>query len=236
MPHPSPYSDLPHAWVHVQLAGIRAAGPHVTYEGSSCEDLPPIPIELDDACQWLIRHGTEHEEALDKYERDLQPSNVEKLAAERNLELPQSFRRFMTSPQLQRRVRSCTACYLDPGERVVDTTGTMAGHLIHFLSDQQSCMHWYLHLAEDGQAAVLTSPYLYCYYIDDPEWPGYPTIALEKIDLRELEFSYCASSFSEFLYRFWIENEIWYAIEYDNRPLKPLELQYVNHYKIGKAQ
>ena len=83
---------------------------------------------------------------------------------------------------------------------------------------------------------MLTSPYLYCYYIDDPEWPGYPSIAQEEIDLRRLEFFYCASSFSEFLYRFWIENEIWFAIEDDKRPLKTLELQYVNHYKIGKAQ
>lgn len=139
----NPYSDLPRAWVHVQLPGVRAEGPHVTYETSAYEELPPIAIELDDDCQWLVDHGTEYKGALDQYERDLQPSNVEKLAAERNLELPKSFRRFMTSPELQRRVRSCTACYLDPGERVVETTGMIAGHLIHLLSDQQSCMHWY---------------------------------------------------------------------------------------------
>ena len=152
-----------------------------------------------------------------------QPANVEKLAAERNLEPSKSFRRFMTSPELQRRVRSCTACYLDPGQRVVETTGMIAGHLMHFLSDLQSFMHWYLHLAGGGWAAVLTSPNLYCYCIDDPEWPGYPSVAHEQIDLRGLEFFYCAPSFSEFLYRFWIENEIWFALVYDKRPLKPLE-------------
>src|SRR5690349_21320072 len=119
MPHLSPYSDLPRAWVHVQLPGIRASGPAATYEASVYEDLPPIPMELDEDCQWLIDYGNAHEEALDKHEGDLQPSNLEKLAAERNLELPKSFRWFMTSPDLQRRVRSCTACYLDPGQRAV---------------------------------------------------------------------------------------------------------------------
>jgi len=32
-------------------------------------------------------------------------------------------------------------------------------------------------------------------------------------------------------YRLWIENEIWFALAYDKRPLTPLELEYVNHYK-----
>ena len=236
MSHSDPWSDLPRAWVHIQLPGHRAAPQHATYETSSYDDLPPIPIELDDDCRWLIQHGTEHDGALDEYERDLQPANVEKLAAERNLELPRSFRRFMTSPELQSRVRSCTDCYLDPGERTVEVTGPVAGHLMHFLSDSQSCAHWYLHLAGGGQEVVLTSPDLYCYRIDDPEWEDYPTCSLETVDLRQQEFVYCAPRFSEFLYRFWIENEIWFALQYDRRPLMPLELQYVNHYKAKKTR
>src|SRR5262249_16816986 len=160
---------------HVQLPGIRASGPHVTYESSSYDQLPPIPIELDDDCRWLIEHGTKYSGGLAQYERDLQPATVEKLAAERNLELPKSFRRFMSSPELQSRVRSCTDCYLDPGERVVEVTGPFAGHLIHFLSDSQSCAHWYLHVIDGGQTAVLTSPHLYCYRIDNPEWLDHPS-------------------------------------------------------------
>jgi len=54
----------------------------------------------------------------------------------------------------------------------------------------------------------------------------------ERVDLSGLDFAYCAPSFSEFLYRFWIENEIWFALEDDasRRPLNALELNYVRHY------
>ena len=83
---------------------------------------------------------------------------------------------------------------------------------------------------------MLTSPHLYCCRIANPEWLDQPSCGLEKIDLRGLEFAYCAASFSEFLYRFWIENEIWYAVEYDKRPLEPLEVDYVNHYATKKTR
>ena len=62
----------------------------------------------------------------------------EELATQSNLALPHSFRRFMISQDLQSRVCSCTDCYLDPGQRIVETTGSLQGHLIHFLSDSQS--------------------------------------------------------------------------------------------------
>jgi hypothetical protein len=43
-----------------------------------------------------------------------------------------------------------------------------------------------------------------------------PACRLERIDLNGLEFAYCAPSFSEFLYRFWIENEIWHALQHES--------------------
>jgi len=64
---------------------------------------------------------------LDRYERDIQPPNVEKLALAAHVELSRSFRRFMISAELQSRVRSCTDCYLDPGERIVETIGSIRG-------------------------------------------------------------------------------------------------------------
>ena len=45
----------------------------------------------------------------------------------------------------------------------------------------------------------------------------------EHVDLSGLDFAYCAPSFSEFLYRFWIENEIWFALE-DDASRRPLTL------------
>jgi hypothetical protein len=61
---------------------------------------------------------------------------------------------------------------------------------------------------------------------------GSRILLVERVDLSGIEFACCASSFSEFLYRFWIENEIWYSLIDDDsqRPLKTFEQAYVNHY------
>ena len=40
----------------------------------------------------------------------------------------------------------------------------------------------------------------------------------------------CADSFSEFLYRFWIENEIWYDLSDPPSELTTEQQRYVEHY------
>ena len=142
----------------------------------------------------------------------------------------------MTHPELQSRVRSCTDCYLDPGERIVETIGSIPGHLLHFLSDSQSCSHWYLHILPEGASAVLASPNQYGLIVENSNWIGNPACRLDRIDVSGLEFAYSARSFSEFLYRFWIENEIWFALVDKRKPrsLNALELNYVEHYAINK--
>lgn len=235
----APWSSLLRGWIHVQLPGYRELPEYHTYDGFALDELPPIPIELDDDCAWLMSHGTPYSHGgLNLYERNIQPATVQHLALGARLGLPPSFQRFMNSPQLQSRVRSCTDCYLDPGERIVETVGSIPGHLVHFLSDSQSCAHWYLHILPNGVTAVLESPDLYCYQIEHSDWIENPACRLERIDLNGLVFVYCAPSFSDFLYRFWIENEIWYALEDEasRRPLKKLELGYVNHYAAQKSR
>ena len=229
----APWSSLRRSWIHIQLPGFRSGPAYQTYESSPFDELPPIPIQLDEDCNWLMKYGTVRAEAgLHRYERNLHPEDVVPLAQQANLPLPASFIRFMTSAELQSRLRSCTDCYLDPGERIVETTGALSGRLIHFLSDFQYCAHWYLHLLPDGSHAVLTSQDPYCYLAETSEWIENPACRLERINLDGLDFAYCARSFSEFLYRFWIENEIWYALTEKSMPLslQPLELEYVRHY------
>ena len=119
--------------------------------------------------------------------------------------LSQSFTRFMSSLEMQSRVGSCTACYLDPGHRIVQTIGAIEGSLLHFLSDSQSCTHWYLRVLRNGDYTVLESDDLYCYQIENSEWIENPSCRLERIYLTGLDFAYCAPSFSHCLYRFWLE-------------------------------
>jgi hypothetical protein len=233
----SPWSALPHRWVHIQLPGYRQLPEHHTYESSRLTDLPPIPIRLDNECEWLRSYGQVHAHGgLNQYERDIQPSLVVQLEQRAQIELPKSLRLFMTDPDLQSRVRSCTDCYLDPAERIVETISSIPGQLVHFLSDSQSCSHWYLHILPEGDSAVLASPDLYGLKVENSDWIENPSCRLERIDLSRLEFAYCAPSFSEFLYRFWIENEIWFALadKRKPRPFNALELDYVEHYADKK--
>jgi hypothetical protein len=74
----NPWSSLPRCWLHIQLPGYRVLPEFHTYEGSQLEELPLIPIEMDDDCEWLMRHGTSYDRGgLDRYERDIQPCTVE---------------------------------------------------------------------------------------------------------------------------------------------------------------
>jgi len=225
-----PWSALPQRWVHIQLPGYRQLPQHHTYESSALADLPPIPVELGEGCEWLRRSGQSYShEGLDQYERDIQPPFVELLAQRAKVDLPSSFRLFMTDSDLQSRVRSCTDCYLDPGERVVETNGSIAGHLVHFLSDSQSCAHWYLHILPSRETAVLESSDLYCLQVENSRWIENPACHLERIDITRQNFVYCAPSFSDFLYRFWIENEIWFALV-QGGSLTKLAKEYLHHY------
>ena len=104
---------------------------------------------------------------------------------------------------------------------------TREGWLIHFLSDQQWVLHWLLFVGTDGSEAVLVteSPLGF----EDER-------ASTSVDEATLDGGVCASSFSEFLYRFWIENEIWFRVvepDGDEPPESPLsdeQRAYAAHY------
>jgi hypothetical protein len=222
-----PWSSLPHIWTSVGLPGFEVV---TTYQGYRLEEMPAIPIELDTELEWLRRNGTSRPglglDQLDEYARPQPAATAIDLAHAAGVRLPASFCRFMTSSDLQSRVRSCTDCYLDPGQRVVETTGSHPGHLMHFLSDSQSCAHWYLHILASGDSAVLESDDLYCYSIENSDWIENPACRLERIDVTSLNFNFCAPSVDDFLFRFWIENEIWWAPD-EGRTLSALELAYL---------
>ena len=225
-----PWHALPNFWVGIGLPGLEHES---TYQGYSLDRMPSVPIDLDDGIEWLRVHGTarpgEGLDRLDEFVCPLPAAAIIELSKQSDLALPASFSRFMNSADLQSMVRSCTDCYLDPGQRVVETIGSIPGHLVHFLSDSQSCAHWYVHILLNGCSAVLESPDLYCYQIENSDWMENPACRLERIDLEEVQMHFCAPTFSEFLFRFWIENEIWYALNGDaaKRPLSSLENAYL---------
>jgi hypothetical protein len=91
---------------------------------------------------------------------------------------------------------------------------------VRFLNDQQGVLFWYLALGKAGDEGVVVSNDL----LDaDEPW-------LE--DPHERQIYFCARSFEEFLYRFWLESEIYFRSQ-DGTPLTPAMQRYASHYREG---
>lgn len=96
--------------------------------------------------------------------------------------------------------------------------------LVRILSDQQYCACWYLYLRPSGETLVV--------FDVDPVEPPY----------RDLEgflsgaLSWCASSFEEFAYRYWIENRLWAALhDRGSADLSPDLAEYLDHYEPDRT-
>jgi hypothetical protein len=93
--------------------------------------------------------------------------------------------------------------------------------LIPFFEDGASgSFMWYLYLDKDGRHCVVGSHHFFD-QSGNQAWIG--TLP------RGTWF--CAASFQEFVYRIWIESEIWYASSMERRPFSPAEQAYVDHYR-----
>jgi hypothetical protein len=107
---------------------------------------------------------------------------------------------------LYKRVPSCTGCYYDLGARLIPIPEHVGPErLLRFLNDQQACYLWYLLLEPGGGHKVARAWSEW----QDEQPPG--AQSLEDVSTpRDIEI--CASSFEEFIKRFWIENTIWFAV------------------------
>jgi hypothetical protein len=147
-------------------------------------------------------------------------------AAQVSLTLPTAFVRFLASADLQRRVPSATAGYVDlPGQIVPSLFGD-GGYLLRFLNDQPWGLPWYLYLTHDREHAALVSPHLLGENVGDEPGPDDSDLGIDAL-LRDTYV--CARDFESFLHRFWLENRTWFALT-RGRELDPEQQDYVRHY------
>ncbi|MEV6350860.1 hypothetical protein [Actinoplanes sp. NPDC051851] len=201
-------------WWGIDLADVEARPNVGTYGNYEHRALPPLPFELTGDFAWLAGQRKHREWPIgeDGYTGGLK--KLIKRCAKRGLTLPPSFVTFMSTPKLQKRVRSSTACYLDLAEKPVPMPAAQ-GHLITFLADQQGCLYWYLYLADNGAGhAVVSSEDHYA--------------EVEPDGTEGIEF--CAESFEEFIARYWLENEIWFAENEGDEMPEPCR-RYVESYR-----
>jgi uncharacterized protein (TIGR02996 family) len=217
--NPTPF---PGWWWFVRLEGYRDIDD--TYAPFRYESLPPLPVKaLGRGFQWLNKGKEKRQQgAWDrKWQKKLDQLGGQ--AAELGLTLPRVFHEFMGNEGLRRRVRSCTDCYFTWPRRIVESPAGEGGYLLRFYSDSQDCLHWYLYLSRPKYHCVVASEGLF----GGDDWAEDD----EDIDDESGEFWFCAPSFEAFVYRSWIENEIWYALSHDHDPLTAEEEAYLSHYR-----
>jgi hypothetical protein len=225
---PTPHTPFEPGWWSFDLGRYRPC------DGTYClfpyESLPPIPAP-DETLSWLAPLGAPIDRQMEVHRNPpaargkLEP--IVTAAAELGLTLPDAFVRLMAAPDLQDRIPSCTACTFELGDRIIPCPGSAGGYIVRFLRDQQDCVMWYLYLTPAGEHCVLAFPGDLESFVD-------AAAAGQAVDLAAVirHIWVCAPSFAAFIYRFWLENTIWFKLGGDEKaPLTAAERRYLEHYE-----
>jgi hypothetical protein len=225
-------------WIGSNLKGIREFEKLSTYNMFSFEDLPPINQELTNDFHWLksaiksteLRNQEliflEDIRILDcikgvDYSEDIK--KIEEQLCEFGIELPKEISNFFCLPEVNCRIRSSTDNFYELGDFIEIISADQTYYMLHFYSDSQYCMLWYICFREDGSHFIVATHKLYGHkysfnyneeFKEDSHFIGY----------------YCANSFKEFIYRYDIEQRIWFKINWYKDELNEDEQEYVNHY------
>ncbi len=208
-------------WWGTDLGRYRAC------DGTYCffpyESLPPL-TNFDGTLSWLgaLPDHLDHEMEVHRNDPS-ERGQIDALAGQARqlgLTLPPAFVELMGSSELQDRIPSCTACYFKLSERIIPCPASEQGYILRFLNDQQDVLLWYLYLTP-GDARVIVSPY----ELDDGEEltdVGRSNVLSQSV--------VCAPTFDEFIYRFWLENTIWFKLNETGATFTPDEQAYLDHY------
>jgi hypothetical protein len=220
-PNPTPFAF---GWYSFDLGRYRPC------DGTYClfayESLPPLP-HLDGTLSWLGPLDEDTNRQLQIYrsapEARGKLHEVAATAATLGLTLPDAFQRLMASPELQDRIPSCTACDFRLSETIVPCPASEDGYIIRFLNDQQDVLLWYLYLTPTGEQCVLVSPFAL------EELHG---LSADHRSAVVAQTYVCAPSFETFIYRFWLENTLWFKVSEGDgsHSLTEDERRYLAHY------
>lgn len=198
-----PGALFPMGWYGQELGEFRTGDS--TYNCYPPEELPPIRSRLDGSFGWLVE-APEHTRSVAPNAEET-TAILNQLLTANSTGLPQDFIAFFRSPSLWRRIRSCTDCYLNLDSISVGIRDG-SGSLLRFLSDSQGCKHWHLYISPCGKRHSVVATYRFTGSEETHLGNGLP---------HRKDITTCAESFEEFMYRFWLENEIWFALCFDGK-------------------
>lgn len=219
-------ADLPVTWIGPGIPGFRDCDG--TYCETPLQDLPAVQVSDDLA--WLkplhptidaeMRQYRPNARERQRYEQKAKAILAQ--AAELGLRLPVAFGELAQSETLRDRFPSATACYFDLPEKIVPAPFELDGHIIRFLNDQQICVLWYLYLPAQGEPLVLAScPVEGADFLEELNAEDARAVAEATGATRIV-----ARTFTEFLYRYWIENTVWLKLSHGIN-LGPAESAYI---------
>lgn len=216
-------SHLPHGWVTIRLPGTPSWTKLATYVRYTVDELPPMPVDAA-SLEWL-RHAARHPEdymasAFEHAARDISTKSVADLLGGLAA-VPHDLAQFLGGDGLRDRLRSATDCYFDLGDSVVAVDG---GHLLHLISDSQWVFHWLLYLGDNGSSAVVGTSFPAGFDLDPDE-----AVAWQHEDCG---YVLVAESFAEFIWRWWMDNEIFYRAVVEKAGLSAEERTYVEQYGV----
>jgi len=197
----------PHWWG----TGLPNRPVPATYGQFDYEELAPPPgVAFDGTFNWLRdeprKKGNIHE--TDRCDVAGQFKELSTFCTRRNRPLPLAFVTFFQQLDLAERIRSCTACFLELASDIIPSPKGK-GSLVRFLADQQGCVYWYLFIAPDEQDHCVVAST--DFFGSEAEEAGF-----DESDPDSIVF--VAPSFEEFIFRFWLENEYWFASNGHGRP------------------
>jgi hypothetical protein len=217
---------FPLAWWAFDLGSYRACdGTYCRYEYESLPQIPSVSESLD----WLepLDERTDARMAIHRNPPEArgEVAKIAASAARLGLALPESFVRLMSSPELQDRIPSCTACYFTLSDDILPCPGSEGGYIVRFYNDQQDVLLWYLYLTPQGAQYVLVTP------IELEEMATDTLTDEERQSIHENTWV-CAPSFVAFIYRWYLENSIWFKVSEsdDESKLTSDERRYLAHY------
>lgn len=227
-----PGAQFQSGWWGIDLAPYRPCDS--TYRRYPYSSLPPL-LQPDESLSWLAQLDAGMAPVTPPRNPDYQRAARDALIAHAHtlgLALPPAFVRLISSPDLQARIPSCTACEFDLASVLLPCPGKENGYIATFLRDQQYTVLWYLYLEPGGDQRILAFPGDMEEDLDEAEEEG-EEITVEEVaaQLRE-----CAPSFTSFIYRFWLENTIWFKLHSRaSQPLTDAEQAYLDWYSQQRS-
>ncbi|MET1072556.1 MAG: hypothetical protein ABWY11_07920 [Umezawaea sp.] len=199
-----------------------------TYGRWPYDSVPPLDhLPFTGSYEWFGDIGELVDDRCTAAVRDL-----ERAAADAGVALPADFVAFETHAEVRGALVDVSCCWTDLSG-LMPSPFEEGAYLVRFLRDQQDCVIWYLYL-RPGQDAFVVHSHELAWYLDhllDDFDDGWEPPELTAVELAA-EVSWCAPSFEQFAYRFWIENRLSEVLTEGGRDLEPAERDYLDRYAL----